>query len=266
MPLLRHAPECLSAAQGEWPASGAWVRESAPGFSGRREPVAAAALPGRRPRAIRIFANPVVEHVFAKAHPITPIVWFGPFIAYGLVHGVLSVGALRTAEVFLLGWLVWTLIEYVLHRFLFHMRAGTPGARLRSFLLHGYHHEFPTDRMRLVAPPLLSWPLAAIVIVLYVSAFGRDAGLALFAGTATGYIAYDWIHYYTHHFRPRNPVGRFLRRYHMLHHFDDENPNRRFGVSSPLWDFVFGTFLPTERRRDRPGSGATDPDRPVAGV
>jgi sterol desaturase/sphingolipid hydroxylase (fatty acid hydroxylase superfamily) len=93
--------------------------------------------------------------------------------------------------------------------------------------------------MRLVAPLLLSIPIGLVIAAVYVLAFGTHAWLTWFAGTAIGYITYDWMHYYTHHFRPTTRLGKFLRRYHMEHHYKDSESH--FGISSPLWDWVFGT-------------------------
>jgi sterol desaturase/sphingolipid hydroxylase (fatty acid hydroxylase superfamily) len=62
-----------------------------------------------------------------------------------------------------------------------------------------------------------------------------------FAGFIFGYILYDEIHYATHHAPMKGPVGRFLKQYHVLHHY--QNPAKRYGVSSPLWDYVFGTTV-----------------------
>ena len=130
------------------------------------------------------------------------------------------------------------------------MSAETPKEKFRQFMVHGYHHEFPNDKLRLVAPPLMSWPIAAVVLVLYHYLFGALMW-AVFAGTAAGYVAYDWIHYYTHHFKPGNPVGKWLKSYHLLHHFDELDGHGRYGVSSPLWDFVFGTYVPLRKRPER---------------
>ena len=260
MVLIRHTPECLAAAAGRWPASGVWTNQRA-----------SAAVAGNgttkrsRPVAIRVFENGFIENFLAKAHPITPIFWFGPLIAYGVVRGTLAVGIIAVVGLYILGWLAWTLLEYVMHRFLFHLQAHTPGGRLNSFMMHGYHHEFPNDRMRLVAPPLMSWPLAAVVVALYVGVLGRDVGLALFAGTASGYVAYDWIHYYAHHFKPRNALGAWLKRYHLLHHHDATWATHRFGISSPLWDLLCGTYqspyreqssvaMPRAARREQRGA------------
>lgn len=210
-----------------------------------------------RPVSIRVFRSRVIEEVFAKAHPITPIVWFGPLIAYA-VYRTAQGGPIAWARgigLFTAGWLVWTLLEYLLHRYLFHLPAETREQKLRAFLIHGYHHQFPSDPMRLVAPPLMSWPIAVVVGGSYHLALGPgDSWLALFAGTCVGYLAYDWIHYYTHHFHPKWPLGKWLRKYHMLHHFDDDAT--RYGISSPLWDLVFGTYRSLDARRTANSSGA----------
>jgi sterol desaturase/sphingolipid hydroxylase (fatty acid hydroxylase superfamily) len=79
--------------------------------------------------------------------------------------------------------------------------------------------------------------------------FGPAVFFQILAGTMAGYVAYDWIHYYTHHAKPKTALGKFLRRYHMRHHF--ENENRFYGISSPLWDLVLGTFFSREADRAR---------------
>ncbi len=243
MPLLRYTEDCLNAGQGRWPASGlgGWGDlESNPNAPRRPD----------RPKSIRVFENGFIEKVFAQAHPVTPIIWFGPFIAWGIYRGVTGPGVPATLGLFAAGWLAWTFIEYLLHRFLFHIGAHDEKSRFRAFMMHGYHHEFPNDKMRLVAPPLMSWTLAVPIFLIYYFAFGPTTGVALFAGTATGYIAYDWIHYYTHHFRPRTRFGKWIKSYHLLHHFDELHGTKRYGVSSPIWDFVFGTYAPVRPRKD----------------
>jgi dihydroceramide fatty acyl 2-hydroxylase len=61
----------------------------------------------------------------------------------------------------------------------------------------------------------------------------------LTAGFMIGYLLYDLTHYATHHFPMRSGYAKYLKRYHMAHHYKD--PNTRFGVSSPVWDWVFRT-------------------------
>src|SRR5262249_5134845 len=124
MPVLRYTEDCLNAAQGRWPASGL-------GGWGDLKPDPAMMRRTERPKTIRVFENGFIEKVFAQAHPITPIIWFGPVIAWGIYRGLVDRGALLTVGVFVLGWLIWTLLEYILHRFLFHMDAHDEESRFR---------------------------------------------------------------------------------------------------------------------------------------
>jgi sterol desaturase/sphingolipid hydroxylase (fatty acid hydroxylase superfamily) len=237
MRLLRHTQACLDAAQ-RWPPDGR------PWSGGGRA----------RPKSIAVFESTFVDRFFARALPISPIFWVGPVLIVTAVR--VAHGPMRGTVAMLLfaaGWLAWSFLEYLLHRFIFHMGARTPSERLRAFMLHGYHHEFPDDPMRLVAPPLMSWPIGIAVAALLYALIGPPHWLPMFAGMATGYLAYDWIHYYTHHFHPRRGIGKWLRSYHMLHHFQDRES--RFGVSSPLWDLVFGTYKPVPHSDVNPIEG-----------
>lgn len=222
MPLDLYTPECLEAAQGRIPR-----------------------LPdGSRPKGLRVFKSQVLE-VFGLAHPITPALWWGPFVVYGAYVAITRMSPARGLAYVALGLLAWTLFEYVLHRFIFHMPAHDDAGRFRRFMLHWYHHEFPNDRLRLLAPPMMSWTIAPVVWGLWRLAMGPVAVWPAFAGTAIGYLAYDYIHFYTHHAKPRNPIGKWLRAYHLQHHHSEQDETR-FGVSSPLWDFVFGTYRPVK--------------------
>jgi sterol desaturase/sphingolipid hydroxylase (fatty acid hydroxylase superfamily) len=197
-----------------------------------------------RPEGVQVLQSNVLERIFATSYWFMPAVWFGPLIGYGLFRSLtdetLALG--WTPTLFVAGVLFWTLTEYLLHRWLFHLRPGGPWrpSKLRLFMIHGYHHEFPDDPLRLVAPPVMSWPIGAVILGGFYVLAGPHLCWGLIAGTASGYIAYDWIHYYLHHGRPRTRAGRFLKRYHLEHHYKDQTSH--FGISSPLWDLVFQTF------------------------
>ncbi len=196
----------------------------------------------RRVAGIRALNNSVLEKHFASSHWIMPGVWFIPVIVY-CVYASVAVRGLTApviAMCIVAGVLGWSFVEYWLHRFVFHLPpTDIRPIRTVLFALHGYHHEFPSDRRRLVAPPVMSWPIASVLAVIYWSVFGAY-WQALFAGTLVGYLAYDWMHYYTHHAVPRSRFGKFMRRFHMEHHF--KNAETKYGLSSPLWDFVFLTY------------------------
>src|SRR6266851_8982926 len=177
MALVRYTRACLEAAQAWPPAGRSWSG------AGRK-----------RPRSITVFESPLIERFLARALPISPILWCGPVFAVTAYESVRSPAALRlkALPLFLGGWFMWSLLEYFLHRFIFHLNARSTRQRLRAFLLHGYHHEFPDDAMRLVAPPLMSWPIAIVVALTLYGLVGPPAWLPIFAGMAAGYLAYDW--------------------------------------------------------------------------
>jgi sterol desaturase/sphingolipid hydroxylase (fatty acid hydroxylase superfamily) len=195
---------------------------------------------------IRVFRNGFLETVFSKAHPISPILWTGPFIAWGLWrgYGAGDASVQGTTGLFLLGVLLWTLIEYFLHRVIFHWQPDGSAGRVWSFMVHGYHHEFPNDRMRLVAPPLMLIFFGVLAWILYAAVFGNLWAI-VFGGTCLGYVGYDWTHYYTHHFNPKSGIGSWLRRYHLKHHFQEGD--MRYGISTPLWDLVFRSYIGPDR-------------------
>jgi 4-hydroxysphinganine ceramide fatty acyl 2-hydroxylase len=201
----------------------------------------------RKKNRIRVYKNSFVEHVLASSHPVLPGVWFGGFIAYGAFLALTGpAGPGPGVAVYLLGVLSFTLLEYLLHRFLFHyLPDNSYRSRVRLFLMHGLHHEFPNDRYRLVAPPLMSWPVAVVVFAVYWALLPRSLAWILFGGTTLGYLFYDWVHYATHHFRsPKTRLMKILRRAHAVHHYKLFHLN--MGISSPLWDLVFGTFAWSE--------------------
>lgn len=201
----------------------------------------------RRVERIVVYRNPFAEKFLASSHPLLPGVWFGGFILYG---GWLALSGARGPvvglSVYLGGVLSFSLLEYLLHRFLFHLPIGPSyESKVRLFLMHGLHHEFPNDRFRLVAPPLMSWPIALAIALALHAMLAADLAWIAFGGVTLGYLAYDWIHYATHHFRsPKNRVMKLLRRAHAVHHYKLFHLN--MGISSPLWDWVFGTFAWSE--------------------
>lgn len=150
------------------------------------------------------------------------------------------VGAAAAA---LAGALFWTFMEYVLHRFVFHgPGGGGPGAREhRTHHAHvDYFAPWWQKGAAAVAVTAVLWPLASW-------AAGGAAGAAFTAGFVFAYGLYEWLHRRAHTHAPRGRYGRWLRRNHFAHHFVD--PRRAHGVTTPLWDVVFGTRLPLGRLR-----------------
>ncbi len=189
----------------------------------------------------RMFESDFLER-FSRIHPATPFVAWIPVTLFFLVRSVLrhQAGVLTIAALFLGGIFAWTFAEYVLHRYVFHWTNETRWGKRIHFLLHGVHHEYPSDKDRLVMPLLTSVPLSFIFYALFVLTMGHAVGEPFFAGFVVGYLFYDGTHYYVHHFIPSMRWGKLLRRHHMTHHHADHDGG--FGVSTPLWDLVFRTM------------------------
>lgn len=193
----------------------------------------------------RLFDNALLDRL-SRVHWSVPLWVYVPVIA---ALGIVSFGRLApaTAAAFIaLGYAIWTLIEYFGHRYLFHWEFPGAFGRRIHFLIHGVHHDHPNDPLRLVMPILLSGPIMLIAWGVATLLFGPTLRWPTLTGFVMGYLAYDMVHYYTHHATPTTKLGLTLRRLHLMHHFRDHD--KGFGVSAPYWDVVFGT---AERRRRR---------------
>jgi sterol desaturase/sphingolipid hydroxylase (fatty acid hydroxylase superfamily) len=192
-------------------------------------------------QSIRIFKSPLLE-VLTHVHPIIPLLIWGPVVGFQ-IYKSFTVDAISTSTFVLmtvLGLLFWTLTEYGMHRYVFHFNATTKAGKYLVWLFHGVHHDDPVDPTRLVMPPVVSIVLGSAFYYTFVAIMGQYLARPFFASFIAGYLAYDYIHYATHHFRPRTAWGKSIKDNHMKHHFLKKGG--KWGVSNSLWDHVFGTF------------------------
>jgi sterol desaturase/sphingolipid hydroxylase (fatty acid hydroxylase superfamily) len=187
---------------------------------------------------VRMFDNDFLE-AFSRVHYTVPIIIYLPVIAYLLYLSITtySLTALTIAGLFLAGIAVWSLTEYLLHRFVFHFPAKSKFGKKIHFMFHGVHHDYPSDSKRLVMPPSVSIPLAVIFYFIFLAIFGQVVMLPFFAGFILGYLFYDITHYAIHHFNMHSKFWLAIKNHHMLHHFQDEY--KGYGVSTPFWDVIF---------------------------
>ena len=198
-----------------------------------------------------MFESRVLD-ALSRVHPIVPVLIFVPGIVFLAAWSFSKASVLLTIALVIAGYALWTLFEYWLHRIVFHFEPDHGlGARLH-WIIHGVHHDHPNDPMRLVMPPAVSIPLGAAVFGLLYLIFGGHYAPGIGAGFFVGYLVYDMMHYYLHHFRPHGRLGRMLRERHMRHHFQDHT--RGFGISAPYWDNVFRTSSRGKRSSQRAGS------------
>jgi dihydroceramide fatty acyl 2-hydroxylase len=193
----------------------------------------------------RMFESDLLDRL-SRVHPVVPVVIFLPAIVVLFILGAREVTALAVLGLVAGGYLFWTLTEYWIHRLVFHFEPEEGWGARFHWIIHGVHHDHPNDPLRLVMPPSVSVPLAALFYGLFVLVMGTAAADVFAAGFLAGYLAYDMLHYHVHHHRPRSRVDKVLRELHMRHHFQDDT--RGFGISAPWWDYVFRTAT---RRRGR---------------
>jgi sterol desaturase/sphingolipid hydroxylase (fatty acid hydroxylase superfamily) len=191
----------------------------------------------RGPR-VRLFESDLLERL-SRVHPLTPLLLWTPIIAWLLWRSVTTHRVALDALIALgaAGLFVWTLTEYVVHRWVFHLHPRSAVARRLVFVVHGVHHAAPDDPERLLMPPAPAALTCGLLYAGFWALLGRPWVDPFFAFFLVGFLAYDYLHLAAHVGRPRTRIGRFLRRWHLLHHF--ATPDARWGVSSPLWDHVF---------------------------
>lgn len=196
----------------------------------------------------KLFENEFLERL-SRVHiaiPITMhslIVAFFIYITWNRVYeGVPGVNFTIPGYLglFLGGWFTWTFVEYLLHRWLFHIKTENKVLKSIQYAGHGIHHQYPRDSTRLAMTPLP----ALVMIILFFSFFWlimQNYTFAFFPGFLFGYIVYIALHYLEHCIKPPqfDPFHR-LWKWHALHHYKYPE-SKAFGVSSSLWDYVLGT-------------------------
>ena len=189
---------------------------------------------------VRMFDNNFLE-ACSKVHFTVPLYVYIPVILVFLYRGIFlfNIDFMKLISLIVLGIIVWSLAEYVLHRFVFHYVPDSKLGQRIHFIFHGVHHDYPSDSRRLVMPPSASLPLAVIFYLLFYIIVGRIYVAPFMAGFLTGYLCYDMTHYAVHHFNMHNKFWLAIKNHHMKHHYQD--PSKGFGVSSPVWDKIIGT-------------------------
>jgi hypothetical protein len=212
----------------------------------------------KRTRGVRVFENPVADWM-SRAHPAFPAVFWIPICLAVLGYSV-SLGMMWYAigGLFAAGFVLWTFFEYVLHRWIFHFVPEQKWMRRHFYLVHQIHHEHQ-EWDRLVAPPMMSVTLGLFFAGLFYLIFGSYWMWPIYAGFIVGYLAYDYVHFYTHFGEPKSDFVKTIRRRHLMHHH--AYPNRWYGVSNHFWDFVFRTNV--KKGEKPPKKERVDWDPPI---
>lgn len=139
----------------------------------------------------------------------------------------------------LAGFFSWTLAEYILHRFVFHMAEDLPIKKKIQYTFHGVHHEYPKDKDRIVMPPVGALLIGSVIFLLFYLTIGNYT-FAFGPGFLIGYVSYAFVHYAIHAYKPPRNFLKWLWVNHSIHHY--KQPDKAYGVTSPLWDYIFRTM------------------------
>lgn len=193
----------------------------------------------------KLFKNRVLEYL-TKTHPLIIdgmyIIIASGLIRYYYLHVSTDVRVIVAA--FFGGYFTWTLIEYLLHRFLYHKIEDATYSTGIQYVFHGIHHEYPSDQDRLILPPIPSLAIAFLLFTLFYLFMGKLA-FVFAPGVMIGYITYMTIHYTVHKI-PSPKRFNFWWRHHNIHHYQQHD--RAFGVTTSLWDRIFGTMPEPNRK------------------
>uniref|UniRef100_A0AC34QRU2 Fatty acid 2-hydroxylase n=1 Tax=Panagrolaimus sp. JU765 TaxID=591449 RepID=A0AC34QRU2_9BILA len=198
---------------------------------------------------LRLFESDSLERLTNTKWYMIPLIWM-PLVIYFGFQGLnliqdsygYSSGTFIATTFFMSGTLVWTLLEYILHRYVFHWKPNMDSYNQITlhFLAHGLHHKTPMDGDRLVFPPTPALLIIGFFYVFYRSLLSYPVFCCFASGKLFGYICYDVIHYFLHHGTPKPRSNWHYRKvYHHNHHF--KNFDAGYGISTNLWDFVFKT-------------------------
>ena len=189
----------------------------------------------------RMFDSDFFEF-FSKVHPATPFVLYIPaglfVLGYALALGYTA--PLWIAAMLPVGWFAWQMMEYFLHKSLFHWEGTGPFTRRMHEILHGYHHKYPDDDDRLVMPIGASLPVVLLIAGGLYFLHQPALTIPFWAGLLFGYLWYDFIHYSTHFRPPRTEWGKRMRSHHMAHHF--AVPDKNYGISHMWLDKLLGSM------------------------
>jgi 4-hydroxysphinganine ceramide fatty acyl 2-hydroxylase len=188
--------------------------------------------------SVRMFKSDLLESL-SKVKYYVPLIIYGPLIIWLIWTAIVTVNTPATEFVIwlLFGLFVWTITEYVLHRWIFHFYPSADWAKRIHFIFHGVHHDYPNDARRLVMPPSASIPLALAFYFFFEWLLPEHKIYSFFVGFIGGYLFYDMVHYALHHANFKSGLWKKLKHHHMLHHYQDAS--KGFGVSWLFWDEVF---------------------------
>jgi sterol desaturase/sphingolipid hydroxylase (fatty acid hydroxylase superfamily) len=188
----------------------------------------------------QLFKNPILEKL-TRSHfsvPLSILTLISVFLSYWALAEVQLEISLFVG-LFVAGYFGWTLGEYFIHRYVFHMKGDKKWKRFVQYTFHGVHHEYPKDKDRIVMPPAGAILIGSLIFGVFYLIL-QSYAFAVAPGFLMGYVTYAFVHYAIHAYQPPKNFLKWLWIYHSVHHY--KHPDKYFGVSSPIWDYIFSTI------------------------
>lgn len=193
----------------------------------------------------KLFKSPILEvltktklWIVITIYTIVSTFWISLFLIY--YNGTV----LATIVSFVLGFFSWTFSEYAMHRWVYHKISDSSYDSGLHYVFHGIHHEYPSDEDRIILPPVPGLIIIHGFLLIFYLMLGTVA-LSFCAGFLMGYLAYTTIHWMVHS-KPTPEKHNFWWNHHNIHHYQQHD--RAFGVSTPIWDYIFRT-MPEKGRK-----------------
>ena len=213
-------------------------------FTDTEVPVAPTPVRPKHKGSAQLFENPLLERL-SHTHIALPVSIFLVTavisLYYGFTRGFLT--GLSGLGLFLAGWFGFSFVEYLVHRYVYHIPATSPGRVKFQYTMHGVHHEYPKDETRLAMPPIITVFVASVLFLIFRFVFNTWA-YGILAGFTFGYALYLFVHYAIHVYSPPKNFLKVWWTHHAQHHYRQDEV--AFGVSSTLWDHIIGT-MPNRR-------------------
>ena len=197
--------------------------------------------------SVKMFDNPVLE-LLSKSNPPLIICFHmllaGTILILGLGKSNFNLNEFMVVGFFMFGLLIWTLTEYLMHRFLFHLEGEHKLIKAFHYALHGHHHKNPTDQNHMFMPPAPAFIFITLFFGLFYLFMG-DFAYFFLPGFEIGYLIYSLVHFSVHNPNASKGPLKKLWLHHAKHHY--QSPEKAFGVSSTMWDFLFNTLPEDEK-------------------
>lgn len=177
--------------------------------------------------------------IFASKNPWMTLIFVAPLGVFFFTQIKENISFSQIIMCLFVGIIWWTFLEYMIHRFFFHWASNLKKLAYSIGSFHLYHHRIPKDKKVYTSgiTPAIVWSLVSMSI--FPIFFSVSESYLISIVTLMSYFIYEFAHYHAHVTDSKTGYLKFIQQNHFHHHL---NPTVNFGQTSPLWDYIFGTY------------------------